>query len=232
MRYFIKFYKKGYMRYTSHLDMLRLFKRTFKRSGIKLQHSHGFNPHPKMSFAQPLSLGYYSIGEYLEFETIEDKDVKEIKLKVNSILPDGIGILECHRITKNLKSMASMVSYGEYDIKVPYNENDYLKYKMTEFLSQEHIIINKIQKKSGKIVEIDIKPMILNLSHNKIDDNHIMLTSKISTGSLSNLSPENLLGAFLDFFEIKIERSDIDIKRNELYCSDKENLITLAQYFS
>ena len=56
-RYVIKFSKEGNIRYISHLDLLRLFKRSFKRVGIKLQYSQGFNPHPKMSFAQPLSLG-------------------------------------------------------------------------------------------------------------------------------------------------------------------------------
>ena len=70
-RYFMIFSKTGYIKYISHLDMLRLFKRAFKRTGIALEFSHGFNPHPKMGFAQPLSLGYTSLGEYIEFETVE-----------------------------------------------------------------------------------------------------------------------------------------------------------------
>ena len=70
-RYVVKFYKEGVLRYISHLDLLRLFKRSFKRVDIKLQYSQGFNPHPKMSFAQPLSLGYDSRGEYLEIETVK-----------------------------------------------------------------------------------------------------------------------------------------------------------------
>ena len=35
-KYVIKFTKQGYIRYTSHLDMLRLFKRTFKKCGIDM----------------------------------------------------------------------------------------------------------------------------------------------------------------------------------------------------
>ena len=46
-RFAIKFNKRGYIKYTSHLDMLRLFKRAMKRCDIRLKYSQGFNPHPK-----------------------------------------------------------------------------------------------------------------------------------------------------------------------------------------
>ncbi|MDR3295942.1 MAG: TIGR03936 family radical SAM-associated protein, partial [Clostridiales Family XIII bacterium] len=68
MRYLVKFKKTDNMIYISHLDMQRLFHRTMKRLQINLRYSSGFNPHPKLSFAQPLSLGHASTSEYLEFE--------------------------------------------------------------------------------------------------------------------------------------------------------------------
>ena len=66
-RYVMKFYKDGYVKYTSHLDLLRIFKRSFKKTGLALQYSQGFNPHPKMGFAQPLSLVYTSKCELIVF---------------------------------------------------------------------------------------------------------------------------------------------------------------------
>ena len=63
-KYTIVFSKTGLVKYISHLDMLRLFKRAFRRAGIELAYSQGFNPHPKMGFAQPLSLGYEAEAEY------------------------------------------------------------------------------------------------------------------------------------------------------------------------
>ena len=73
-KYVISFSKNGYIKYTSHLDMMRMFKRAFRRSEILLQYSQGFNPHPKMGFAQPLSLGYAADEEYIEFETRQEYD--------------------------------------------------------------------------------------------------------------------------------------------------------------
>ena len=54
-RYVLKFRKFGYVKYISHLDLLRVFKRTFKKTDLQLRYSQGFNPHPRMGFAQPLS---------------------------------------------------------------------------------------------------------------------------------------------------------------------------------
>ena len=69
MKYIIDFSKTGTICYTSHLDIMKVFKRSFKRAGISIAYSQGFNPHPKMGFAQPLSLGYWGLEEYVEFET-------------------------------------------------------------------------------------------------------------------------------------------------------------------
>ena len=72
IRYIMQFSKTGTSCYISHLDLVRVFHRAFKRAGIKLEYSKGFNPHPKMGFAQPLSLGYTGMREYIEFETEEE----------------------------------------------------------------------------------------------------------------------------------------------------------------
>ncbi len=53
-RFVLEFSKQGYIKYISHLDMLRLFKRTFKRAGIPLYFSKGFIPHHPMRFAKQL----------------------------------------------------------------------------------------------------------------------------------------------------------------------------------
>lgn len=62
-KYVIGFKKKGYVCYISHLDVMRLFQRAFKQEDIRLKYSKGYNPHPRMGFAQPLTLGYSSETE-------------------------------------------------------------------------------------------------------------------------------------------------------------------------
>lgn len=234
MRFLLKFYKDGYISYTSHLDMLRLFKRSFKRVGIKLQYSQGFNPHPKMSFAQPLSLGYLSTSEYLEFETMEDFNADEIKEKLNDIMPEGLGILKCCQIPTGGKTMAALVEFGDYEILIPCEKRseEELNQLVSDFINQDHIIIKKIQKKTGKEVEVDIKPLIFQAKCSLVDANLIMLTTRISTGSAANLSPENLLTAFAIYANIKFDRAEVKIKRTELYCKKEDKIVPLDYYFT
>ena len=66
-RYLLKFSKEDNLKYISHLDLLRVFQRAFKRAKIRLRYSQGYNPHAKIGFGHPLSLGYESTGEYMEF---------------------------------------------------------------------------------------------------------------------------------------------------------------------
>lgn len=68
MKYvFATFEKTGTLRYISHLDLQRAVTRLLLRSGLPIRFSEGFNPHPKLTFAQPLSLFQESICEIAEF---------------------------------------------------------------------------------------------------------------------------------------------------------------------
>ena len=82
-RYLFVFQKTNLMVYISHLDIQRLFRRTIKSCGYKIIYSQGFNPHPKMSIAQPLSLGYEGLEEYMEVELDADLDTALIKENIN-----------------------------------------------------------------------------------------------------------------------------------------------------
>lgn len=225
-RYVIKFSKEGDIRYISHLDLLRLFKRSFKRVGVRLQHSQGFNPHPKMSFAQPLSLGYFSIGEYLEFDTTEAYSTDDILKRINSVMPEGIRIFSCKELPAVGKTLAALTEYADYEIKIPLaadskeNRTGELAANIRKsaegYLSQEHIFIVKHQKKSGKDIEVDIRPMIAEFN-GMVDDNYIMLTMKLAAGSTANLSPEAVLSSFCEFAGVAYDRAEVVIKRTEIH---------------
>ncbi len=219
-RYVIKFYKEGTIRYISHLDILRLFKRSFKRVNVRLQYSQGFNPHPKMSFAQPLSLGYFSSSEYLEFDTTNSYLTSDIKEKLNTILPEGIHILSCEELPVGGKTLAALTKAADYEIALPVMgfRRD-IHGLVTKYMAQDQILIQKRQKKSGKDLEVDIKPMILELT-GSVNDNNIMITTKLSAGSTANLSPEMILSTFCSFAEIPYDRAEVRIQRTEIYFDD------------
>ena len=217
-RYVIKFSKEGNIRYISHLDLLRLFKRSFKRVGVKLLYSQGFNPHPKMSFAQPLSLGYSGLAEYLELETSEPCDTGEILEKTSAVMPEGIRLYSCEELSANGKTLASLTEAASYEITIPAGEGfrGTIETLLKEYLERPQIPYLKHQKKSGKDVEVDIKPMIAEIS-GTVNDNNIMLTMKLAAGSTANLSPEIVLASFFEFAGISYDRAEVSIMRTEIY---------------
>ena len=87
------FEKTGNAVWMSHLDLMRLFQRAFKRAGLALTHTHGFNPRPSVSIALPLSVGMESRCELLDLSLNEsDVDFPEIQERLNAALIPGVHV--------------------------------------------------------------------------------------------------------------------------------------------
>ena len=227
-RYVLKFQKTGYVKYTSHLDLLRIFKRSFKKSGLALRYSQGFNPHPKMGFAQPLSLGYSSLCELIEFETVGDHEPSDVLKKMQEALPEGLEPVSCQRFDQNIKSLAGEADSAVYTewIPVPSHRADEWTREKAEamaesYLDQTEITAMKRQKKTKKLAPVDIRKQIRSLhadvSESADHEKTLELTMLLDCGSTSNLSPELVLTTFCQFADIPVERYQVEIERKSLY---------------
>lgn len=225
----VKFKKEGDMIYISHLDLQRLLQRAFRRAEINLSHSQGFSPHPKMSYGNALALGTESQGEYVDIEIEEDDlSVEEFLNKVSIQLPEGIDFIKAKEIDRQTPSLSSVIDYGEYlfniDLKRPMTK-EFVKRKVIDFMNNKEIIITKKNKK-GKMVEVDIRPMIRTFDVLNLEDEHITLTATIATGSKTNLNTNILIPKILEMFELDIDPLDVDILRRDLYVLEDGELVT------
>ncbi|MCR5610244.1 MAG: TIGR03936 family radical SAM-associated protein [Clostridiales bacterium] len=161
MRLCVVFSKGPEVRFVSHLDVQRLFQRAFRRAKLPLAYSQGFNPHPLISFATALSVGYTSRGEYLDITLTEPMTPEEFKDAAQKALPEGINIVEVFDLGDSRKSLTSAMRSAEYTVKavfdspVTYNE---LKAALDELLGSE-IVVDK--KTKGGIKPTDIRPMVI-----------------------------------------------------------------------
>ena len=89
----LKFIKVGNLQYISHLDLQRTFNRVIKRSGIPVWYTQGFNPHMKLVFSSPLSIGSESVCEYLDLSMQGDISCDEIMDRLNRELTDELRIV-------------------------------------------------------------------------------------------------------------------------------------------
>ncbi|AUM88963.1 radical SAM protein [Clostridium botulinum] len=231
VRYLIKFSKEGNIKFVSHLDLQRTLQRNFKRSGLPVEYSKGFNPHIIMSLAQPLAVGLYSKGEYLDVSFIEEEDEKIIVDKLNSTAPSGIKYFKAVKLKegtnkKVFKSMAA-VAAAKYIIQIKYKSTENLEDELKVLLKMDNWDIIKKGKKGSK--NVNIKPMIKNIDYS-IGSNLLKINVLVSCGSIQNLSAD-LLAQFIkeNTSDIK-ENSFVDIERQEIYGEYKNKLVALSDY--
>lgn len=215
-RYVIKFSKEGYVKYTSHLDLLRMFKRAFKKTNLGLCYSQGFNPHPKMVFAQPLSLGYTGRNELIEFETEGPHKPEEILRRMQGQMPEGIRILSCREMDPSVKSLAAAAESADYKIWIlTEQEEAVLQENLKGYLQQEQILAMKRMKKTKKEEPVDIKRMIRCMKISKLGD-FALIETQLDCGSQSNCSPELVIASFCRFAGIDTPRWNVEVERKNI----------------
>lgn len=159
-----KFTKTGLMKYIGHLDLMHLWERALRRGQIELAYSEGFHPSPKLSLANPLSLGIESVAEYIQFETSSVQEEEGIFQKLNQMLPEGISLLYL-AASPDTKKIFSSIEWSEYEFIFDEDKNAEELRDRIEFIDESPEILvkkrKKVKRKSEKIfVEKDVKSFI------------------------------------------------------------------------
>lgn len=224
MKFLVKWTKEGDMRYISHLDIMRLFQRAIKRKGIRMKYTEGYSPHPKMSIAQPLSLGYTSVGEYFEFESLDELEPEFVRERLNSAMPEGIRMVSCSVLQETKKAVGALITAGDYNVGIRMGDPEgYGKIcdAAQWFMQQTSVTVQKVQKKSGKIKEIDIREKVRELEIRQ-REGYLLLNLKVDTGSQSNLNPEVLLEKLRERAGLSGGDMETMIERVEMYAESAE----------
>ena len=186
------FQKQGVAIYISHLDLMRVFQRAFKRAGLNLKHTQGFSPGAMVSIALPLSLGSGSLCEILDFELVgqEELSCEQIKAKLNKALPDGVRVRECYDSDRKVKHLTHLdvAIFLEYDAGVPAGAAD----AIAELFGRESLTVTK-RGKNGP-VDQDIIPMMSGLQMVRDNDWMLRINVRICAQNPS-LNPQQIVTA-------------------------------------
>lgn len=207
------FEKKGRAKYISHLDLNRFMMRAFRRSGLPIWYTEGYNPHPYVTFALALSLGFESEYEIMDFSLTEGVSFGKVKKALNEILPEGLKIVYVMTPERNIKDIEKSEFSVEYLTESPEKLYDEIK----KFLESDEIIVEKKTKKGMK--SINIKPDIEVYDIQKTDDK-IIFNIKLPAGTQTNLNPTLFIQAFSEFSDTKFETGKIC--RTKILCTDGE----------
>lgn len=163
MRMIAAFSKLEPVKFVSHLDMQRLFQRAFRRAELPLAYSKGFNPHPLLSFATAISVGFTSGGEYFDVILSEPVSPEEFTERVNAVLPEGVLISSAIDAGEFKASLTTLMRSAEYEARLSFAEpveKTAFEAALSSLLGSE-IIVDK--KTKGGIKPVDIRPMLISM---------------------------------------------------------------------
>ena len=206
------FEKTGNAAWISHLDLMRLFQRAFKRAGLHLTHTQGYNPRPSVSIALPLSVGVESYCELLDFDLDGDcVDLNDIQHQLNLSLVEGIRVLNVYDNGRKLRDLALLHStvHMEYDPGIP----EGVETGLTELFTASSLKVMK-RTKNG-MQEQDIIPMIRSISVKRIGEKELAL-ELLACCQNPTLNPAQVLAA-IQTYAPEFTPDFARIQRKEIY---------------
>lgn len=212
------FKKMGMSRYVSHLDLMRAMTRAVRRAEVPLWYTEGFNPHPYITFALPLSLGMESLCESMDMRIEGESTNEDIFNMLVGSMPPGIEIVSVENPFNDPKE----ISFGEFDIFFDCEgKADKLLRLIEEMLSGDELIVQKLGKKGRHKVMKDIN-LIEFIKEYKLGslENRVKLSLVLPAGSTTNINPSLLA----DEIQKRAEGNPAyTIVRKRLLTKDMEN---------
>ncbi len=210
----IRFSRGEAVKFIGHLDIMKVFERAIRRSSLPIAYSKGFNPHPQMVFGLPLAVGVTSDAEYADFDLTREVDTADFMEKLNESLPVGIRITAASYKNTKANIMASIAA-ADYEIDIFLRETvstASVEEKINKLMEQESIMALKESK--GGVKEINIRPLILNVSVGEIEEKPpgyeafktvLKITAGFKAGNVANLKPDLFLKALAEHTDILVE---------------------------
>lgn len=218
----LNFSKTGRAIYISHLDVNRMMTRAVRRARLPMWYTEGFNPHPYIAFALPLSLGQESDCEYMDIRIEGDMTNNDIKNRLNETLPEGIKILSVGSPVHDAKDIAA----AQYFVKLVFEKEDDASFfceKADELMNGTELMAEKPGKKGHRKImkQVNLVEMIFD---KKITctGNIVNLQCSLAAGNTTNLNPtllvetiENCVGVYHK--QQYVVRKKLITKNNEVF---------------
>lgn len=210
----IWFEKSGLAIYISHLDMNRCMTRAVRRADIPLWYTEGFNPHPYMTFLMPLPLGQAGRREPVDIRIERDMTFDEIKDRLNSVMPEGIKIVDVLEPVNKANEIAA----AEYEIVTGFlSEGEAEGFAAGAQSVIDSGVLNAEKRSKRGIKTVNLCEMIRSFEC-RVNGNRVETKAVLAAGNTVNLNAELLMNAL--FAEFAAEPEKNSISRTKLLRTD------------
>jgi radical SAM-linked protein len=136
------------MRFTSHRDFARAFERAVLRAGVPIAFSHGFSPHPRISYASAAPTGVASEAEYLEIAVRRPVEPDQVREALDAALSPGLDVLEA--VAAQGAGLADRIDASHWRIELAGVPLEQLSRAVTAFLDAPEVLVERLTKQGRR----------------------------------------------------------------------------------
>ena len=212
-RFRLTYEKNEEARYISHLDMLRAWERALRRARLPLAYSKGHSPHPRITFAAALAVGFTSECETVDIVLERPGAVQDMALKLSKALPPGLVLRSFQEVPIGLPALQAQMRKAEYQVHVPAVETrEELQARLEQLLAAPQLIRQRQRK--GSMVEYDLRPLVDHLWLDSSGPGGIFLGMRLLASSQATARPDQVLD------ELGLADEALEIRRTRLIWDD------------
>jgi radical SAM-linked protein len=195
-RLVITFGKLGALKYTSNLDLAKIWERVLRRANLPILYSRGFNTRPRIQLASALPLGITSESEFLDVSLREIISLDGLIPHIEAVSPAGLRVYAIVEASIYTPALQTLVRSAEYRFHFENRiERDLLQERIDALLSSGSMV--RSEERRGRKSSFDLRPLIYNLQVDDSDD----LIAHLAAGEHGNFRPDDLL-AELDLQDV------------------------------
>ncbi len=148
----MRFAKRGRARFSSHRDVARAMEWALRRAGVPVSLSHGFSPHPRLSWLGAAPTGAASEAEFVEIGLTEDLDPAAVAREVDAVLPEGLSVLDVVRAGPG--ALADRIDASVWRIAMPGVDPQRLADAVALLLATPVVEVERMTKNGMRTIDV------------------------------------------------------------------------------
>jgi radical SAM-linked protein len=188
MRLRVTFSKEGWLAYSSHLDLMRVWERALRRAGMPLRYSAGYNPRPKLQLARALPLGHVGERELIDIWLQESVLLDDFTRSLLPVLPEGLMITHVHQVDPGAPAMQTQVVATQYRVIIDWDGPS------TEIEDRiERVLASAELPHDRQGRRYDLRPLIEALRLDGVSEGTAAISMRLSAGPGATARPEAVI---------------------------------------
>jgi radical SAM-linked protein len=195
------------LKYISHLDLTRTWERAFRRAGLPLAYSQGFNPRPRFQIAAALPVGVSGRAEMLDIWLDESLEPEKVRQWLQPSLPAGLETLGVTAVDLRGPSLQSQMRAADYQATVADPEPAAAIQARVQALLAAPALLRQRQHK-GRLQTYDLRPLIQSIKVKDHGEGEQLLEMRLQASPQGAGRPDEVLDALgLSLMPHRIERT-------------------------